>query len=71
MAVSSSAAAPKEPPLLEEEVEVFRWRAEQFRQLGFDEAQAGDLAASTADLGQARYLLGSGCPTRLALAILM
>lgn len=71
MAVSSSAAAPKEPPLLEEEVDVFRWRAEQFRQLGFDEAQAGDLAASTADLGQARYLLGSGCPPHLALAILM
>ena len=45
--------------------------AEQFRQLGFDQTQAGDLAASTADLGQARYLLGSGCPPHLALAILM
>jgi hypothetical protein len=71
MAVSSSAAAPKEPPLFDEEVDVFRWRAEQFRQLGFDEAQAGELAASTADLGQARYLLGSGCPPHLALAILL
>jgi hypothetical protein len=71
MAVSSSAAAPKEPRLLDEDVDVFRWRAEQFRQLGFDEAQAGELAASTADLGQARYLLGSGCPPHLALAILL
>jgi len=71
MAVSSSAAAPKEPPLLDEEVDVFRWRAQQFRQLGFDQAQAGELASSTADLGQARYLLGSGCPTHLALAILL
>ena len=69
--MSSSAAAPKEPPLLDEEAEVFRWRAEQFRQLGFDEAEAGELAASTADLGQARYLLGSGCPPHLALAILL
>jgi hypothetical protein len=28
------------------------------------------LASSEADLGQARYLLGSGCPQRLALQIL-
>jgi hypothetical protein len=69
--MSSSAAAPKEPPFLDEEVDVFRWRAEQFRQLGFDEAEASDLAASSADLGQARYLLGKGCPPRLALAILL
>jgi hypothetical protein len=69
--MSSSAAAPKEPPLLAEEVGVLRWRAEQFRQLGFDEAEARDLAASTADLGQARCLLGSGCPVHLALAILL
>jgi hypothetical protein len=69
--MSSSAAAPKEPGLLDEDVGVFRWRAEQFRQLGFDEAEAGALAASTADLGQARYLLESGCPRHLALAILL
>jgi hypothetical protein len=69
--MSSSAAAPKEPPLLSEEVDVLRWRAEQFRQLGFNETEACELAASTADLGQARYLLGSGCPPHLALAILL
>jgi hypothetical protein len=68
--MSTSAAAPEEP-LLGEENDVFRWRAEQFRALGFTEAEAGELAASTADLGQARYLLGSGCPPHLALAILM
>jgi hypothetical protein len=71
MGMSSSAAAPKEPPLFDEEVEVFRWRAEQFRQLGFDREEASDLAASAADLGQARYLLDSGCPPHLALAILL
>ncbi len=71
MAVSGSAAAPKEPPLRSEDVDIFRWRAEQFRQLGFGDAEAADLAASDADLGQARYLLGSGCPPHLALAILL
>jgi hypothetical protein len=50
--------------------DVFRWRAEQFRQLGFNEVEARDLAASPADLGQARYLVGSGCPPTLALTIL-
>ncbi len=69
--MSTSAAAPKEPPLLSQEDDVFRWRAEQFRQLGFNEAEASELAASPADLGQARYLLGSACPPRLALAILL
>jgi hypothetical protein len=69
--VSTSAAAPREPSLVDEESDVFRWRAEQFRQLGFEERQARELAASTADLGQARYLLGTGCPPRLALEILL
>jgi hypothetical protein len=68
--MASSAAAPLEPPLLDEEVDVFRWRVEQFRLLGFDEAEADELAGSDADLGQARYLLGRGCPAHLALAIL-
>jgi hypothetical protein len=68
--MSASAAAPKEP-LLGEENDVFQWRAEQFRELGFNRVQASELAASPADLGQARYLLGSGCPSRLALEILL
>jgi hypothetical protein len=69
--VSSSAAAPKEPTILDEQLDVLRWRAEQFRQLGFVEGEAWELAGSSADLGQARYLLGSGCPPPLALAILL
>jgi hypothetical protein len=68
--MSTGAAAPKEPTLLSEEDEVIEWRAEQFRQLGFNEVEARDLAASPADLGQARYLVGSGCPPPLALTIL-
>ncbi len=64
-----SSVAPKEPTVLAEEDEVIRWRAE-FRQLGFNELEALGLAASPADLGQARYLLGSGCPPPLALTIL-
>ena len=68
--MSTGPAAPKEPTVRSEEDEVFRWRAEQFRQLGFNEGEALDLAASRADLGQARYLLGSGCAPPLALTIL-
>jgi hypothetical protein len=68
--VSSSAAVPEEARLLGEEVDVFRWRVEQFRVLGFNDADACELAASEADLGRARYLLGSGCPPPLALQIL-
>jgi hypothetical protein len=70
MAVSSSAAAPR-PTLVDEQLDVLRWRAEQFHQLGFTEGEASELAASSADLGQARYLLASGCPPHLALAILL
>ena len=68
--MSTGAAAPKEPTIRTEEDDVFRWRAEQFRQLGFNELEARGLAASIADLGQARYLLGSGRPPPLALTIL-
>jgi hypothetical protein len=68
--MSSSAATPEEARLLGAEVDVFRWRVEQFHQLGFNDADACELAASEADLGQARYLLGSGCSPRLALQIL-
>jgi hypothetical protein len=66
----SSGAAVPEARLLNEEPDVLRWRLEQFRELGFDDLDAGELAASVADLGQARYLLTSGCPPLLALQIL-
>jgi hypothetical protein len=51
--ISSSAAAPQEAGPLSEELDVFWSRVEQFRQLGFNEAEASALAASGADLGQA------------------
>jgi hypothetical protein len=41
------------------------------RHLGLNESEAAELAASDADLGQARYVLGSGCPPQLALQILL
>ena len=47
------------------------WRYEQFRELGFSDPDATQLAISRADLGQARYVLGSGCPPKLALQILL
>jgi hypothetical protein len=57
-------------PLVDEGAEVLRWRQEQFRQLGLSRPEAAELAASEADLGQARYLLGCGCPPQLVLEIL-
>jgi hypothetical protein len=50
--------------------EVYLWRREQFSELGFNRQEAIELAFSDADLGQARYLLGSGCSPELALQIL-
>ena len=70
--MASASAAPSEPLLSRaDDDEVFRWRLEQFRQLGLGDLQAAELAASGADLGQARYLLGSGCSPQLALQILL
>jgi hypothetical protein len=70
--MASASATPSEPLLSRvDDDEVFRWRLEQFRQLGLSDLQAAELAASGADLGQARYLLGSGCPPQLALQILL
>ena len=52
------------------EAEVYFWRAEQFRELGFSTPRAAELAVSDADLSQARYLRRSGCAPELALQIL-
>jgi hypothetical protein len=52
------------------EDEVYLWRQNQFRELGFGPQEAVELAVSDADLGQARYLLGAGCAPELALRIL-
>jgi hypothetical protein len=56
--------------------ERFLWRIDQFKELGFSEAEASDLAESDADesdadLGQARHLLATGCSAPLALEILL
>ena len=50
--------------------EVALWRDEQFRELGFSRRQAAELALSEADLGQARYLIRTGCAPEVALSIL-
>jgi hypothetical protein len=68
--MSSSAAAGGETSLFDEEDQVLRWRTEQFRQLGFSETEADELAQSEADLGRARYLRASDCSPGLAFQIL-
>ena len=50
---------------------VSEWRYEQFRQLGFDEAQASELAVSGADLHAGRTLVAIGCSHHLAMRILL
>jgi hypothetical protein len=45
------------------------WRVFQFQELGLDLRSAIELADSAADLGQARCLVGRGCPPALARAI--
>jgi hypothetical protein len=50
---------------------VFRWRLEQFLELGFSTGEATALAESEADLAQARTVLGSGCTRTVALRILL
>jgi hypothetical protein len=57
-------------PSDDEDGEVYRWREEQFRELGFSGSKAVELAISAADLGQARHLHASGCAPELALRIL-
>jgi hypothetical protein len=54
----------------ESEGEVYCWRRDQFRELGFSPTEASELALSHAELGQARYLVASGCALELALEIL-
>ena len=70
--MTSIPLASEESPLgpADEQDEVFLWRHEQFRQLGLSERDASELAASDADLGQARYLVGCGCSLQVALKIL-
>jgi alpha-tubulin suppressor-like RCC1 family protein len=57
-------------PFGDEDGEVYRWREEQFRELGFSRSKAVELAVSLADLAQARQLIASGCALGLAVRIL-
>ena len=65
-AVSQWPAFPRD----DAEDEVYWWRQNQFRGLGFSTRESVELAVSDADLGQARYLLGAGCAPELAFRIL-
>jgi hypothetical protein len=67
----TSTTAVRAVELLEEDRETLLWRVDQFRQLGFEDDAAWALALSDADLGQARNLGRSGCPTELAYEILV
>ncbi|HZO95878.1 MAG TPA: hypothetical protein VFB42_00750 [Gaiellaceae bacterium] len=59
--------------LIETEAErVQRWRVEELERAGYSPAQAAELAARPdVDLHHAVELLASGCPSDLALRILL
>ena len=54
-----------------EELNVCRWRLDQFISLGFDSPRATAMAESTVDLAQARRLVALGCPRETASRILI
>lgn len=54
-----------------EELNVRRWRLDQFISLGFDSLRAAVMAESTVDLAQARKLVALGCPRETASRILI
>ena len=57
---------------LETEAErVERWRYEEFRRMRFDEHDSELLRDSAADLHYVAELIGAGCPTHLARAIVL
>jgi hypothetical protein len=50
---------------------VRRWRRQQFHELGFTLSEAYVLADAPVDLGDARRLIGAGCPKPTALRVLL
>lgn len=54
-----------------EDDRIMHWRLEQFAALGFEPLVAEMLAASEADLHEARALVATGCTLPLALKILL
>jgi hypothetical protein len=55
----------------DEERDIVLWRLDQFARLGHADEDAWELAVSAADLGLARQLARAGCPTAVALRILL
>jgi hypothetical protein len=68
--MASGATAIRVVELPEEDRDIVLWRVDQFRRLGFGDDESWALALSEADLGQARNLGRSSCPTDLAFQIL-
>ena len=56
---------------LPEATRVRRWRRAQLLALGFTASDASALTKATVDLGEARRLVGAGCPPEVARRILL
>ncbi len=57
---------PEQRPEGMERLRIWRWRFEQFAELGFTESDSVALAATTVALGFVRRLIGAGCPPETA-----
>ncbi len=68
--MASGATAIRVVEVPDDDRDIVLWRVDQFRRLGFGDDESWALAFSEADLGQARNLGRSGCPTDLAFQIL-
>ena len=69
--MSTGATAVRAVEQTGDDSDIILWRVDQFRRLGFGDDEVWTLALSQADLGEARRLGSSGCPTDLAFRILL
>ncbi|MGH3127435.1 MAG: hypothetical protein ACRDPX_05925 [Gaiellaceae bacterium] len=69
--MSAAELPPFTDELSSEDQRVVGWRYDQFRSLGFGDAECWLLVDSGADLQLTRSLIGSGCPLHLALRIVV
>ena len=69
--MSTAEQHPPPEELSLEDRRVIDWRYDQFRALGFGDEDAWLLEGAGADVHFVRALVGAGCPTHLALRIVL
>ena len=54
---------------LDEELDVFRWRSQRLRGIGYEPEKAAGLASSHVDIHELEHLIANGCPLETAVRI--